>query len=486
MDKKKISSKTIITIISFIFILFFRLIPAPEGLTELSMQTIGLFIGMMLLWNFVGVDWTSFLCMALLAVFEIMKPSAIFSSGIGNSTISFLLTFFMISHTLSKIGFSKRLAIKFITNPIAKKGPWAFVIMFLFSSVILSSFMSQTAALMIFIQIAEQIFKELGHKKGDRFPQMIILGLAFAVGIGSANTPIGHAIVLIPLQFLTRDTGINISIINYSIFGTITGLFIFAGMIIMYRIFYRPDLSPLKNFDVDSLSRDLKPFSKQEKISAVIFVGVIAVWLLQSILVNVNNPAIKAVGSYLNGLGTAIPTLIGVVLMCIIKIDGKPIMDFKDSAANGVPWSGLIFNAAVLVLSAALVLEEVGISEYLISTITPIVSGMSPMLFILTVVGLCTFLTNFASNTVCATVFYIIAAPIAIAMGNVNIVALAAMIGAAASYAFATPPATMPTAVVAGTGWVDVKVMFKYGMPLAFVSIAALILIGYPVASAIL
>jgi len=174
------------------------------------------------------------------------------------------------------------------------------------------------------------------------------------------------------------------------------------------------------------------------------------------------------------------------VLMCIIKIDGKPIMDFKDSAANGVPWSGLIFNAAVLVLSAALVLEEVGISEYLISTITPIVSGMSPMLFILTVVGLCTFLTNFASNTVCATVFYIIAAPIAIAMGNVNIVALAAMIGAAASYAFATPPATMPTAVVAGTGWVDVKVMFKYGMPLAFVSIAALILIGYPVASAIL
>lgn len=480
---KKIDIKVIVSIIAFIFILFFQFIPAPEGLTSTSMQVIGLFIGMMLIWNFVNTDWSSFLCMALLAIFQIMKPNMIFSSGIGNSTISFLLTFFMISHTLSQVGFSRRLAIKSITNPIAKKGPWAFVTMFLFSSVILASFMSQTAALMIFIQIAERIFDELGYKKGDRFPQMIILGLAFSVGIGSANTPIGHAIILIPIQFLLRDTGITISIINYSIFGTIVGVFIFAAMMIIFRVFYRPDLTPLKTYDIDSLSRDLKPLSKEEKISALVFIGVIVVWLLQSILVNMSNPALKSMGVYLNGLGTATPTLIGVVLLCIIKVNGKPVMDFKDSAARGVPWGGLIFNAAVLVMSAALVLDKVGISNYLIETITPIVSGMSPMIFLITVVTLCTLLTNVASNTVCATIFYSIATPIAMAMGNINIVALAAMIGASASYAYATPPATLPTAIVAGTGWVEVKTMFKYGMPLALVSILALIIVGYPIAN---
>ena len=99
---------------------------------------------------------------------------------------------------------------------------------------------------------------------------------------------------------------------------------------------------------------------------------------------------------------------------------------------------------------------------------------------------LCVLATNFASNTVCATVFYTISAPIALAMGNVNMVALASVIGAAASYAFATPPATMPMAVVAGTGWVDVKAMFKYGGLIAIISMLALAFIGYPIASAVL
>lgn len=72
------------------------------------------------------------------------------------------------------------------------------------------------------------------------------------------------------------------------------------------------------------------------------------------------------------------------------------------------------------------------------------------------------------------------------AMGNVNLVALASVIAAAASCAFATPPSTMPMAVVAGTGWVDVKDMFKYGGLMAILSILVLAFIGYPIAAAVL
>lgn len=172
--------------------------------------------------------------------------------------------------------------------------------------------------------------------------------------------------------------------------------------------------------------------------------------------------------------------------MCVVEVDGKPIMNYKDAATNGVPWSALIFNAAVLVLSGALTLEKVGISNFLIENVTPLVSGMNQTVFILVIATLCIIATNFSSNTVCATVFYTISAPIALAMGNVNMVALASVIGAAASYAFATPPSTMPMAVVAGTGWVDVKDMFKYGGLMAILSILILAFIGYPIAAAVL
>ena len=469
-------------LISFAFILLFQFIPAPAGLNQTSMQVIGIFIGIMLMWNFIGTDWPSLLCMAILAIFQIMSPGDIFKSGFGNSTIAFLLVFFMLSHVLSQVGLTRRLAIWFFTNKLAQRSPWMFVTMFLFGAMFMASFMSQTAALLVFLPIAEQVFKELKYEKGDRFPQMLVLGLGIAVGIGSANTPLGHAIILIPIQLLESQTGLSVNIMAYSAFGIVTGLLIFAALILVYRLLYRPDLNKLRHYDATRLRSDLQPMSVQEKISAVLFVVVIVIWLLQGFLKDIA----PTVGGYISALGNAVPVMVAIVILCRTKVDGKPIMDYKDAAARGVPWSALIFNAAVLVISGALTLEKVGISDFLISNVTPLVSGMNQTIFILVIATLCIIATNFSSNTVCATVFYTISAPIALAMGNINMVALASVIGAAASYAFATPPSTMPMAVVAGTGWVDVKDMFKYGGLMALLSIVILAFVGYPIAAAVL
>ena len=239
----------------------------------------------------------------------------------------------------------------------------------------------------------------------------------------------------------------------------------------------------MKDYDVSHLRESLPEMGKQEKVSAALFVAVIAVWIIQSCFKNITLPIVNM---KLSALGNAVPVMIAIIILCIWKVDGKPIMDYKESATKGVPWSALIFNAAVLVLSGTLTLEDVGISNFLIEKITPVVSGLDQSIFILIIATLCIVATNFSSNTVCATVFFTISAPIAIAMGNVNMVALASVIGAAASYAFATPPSTMPMAVVAGTGWVDVKDMFKYGGLAAIFSILVLSFIGYPIAAALL
>ncbi len=481
MSKEK--KKLIYIVVAFAFILLFPLIPAPDGLNVVSMEVLGMFIGIMIMWNFVGTDWPSFLCMALVAIFGIMDPSSIFTTGFGNSTIAFLLVFFMLSHVLSQVGFSRRLAIWFMTNKLARKSPWAFITMFLFGAMFMASFMSQTAALLIFLPIAEQIFQELNYGQGNRVAQMIVLGLGIAVGIGSANTPLGHAIILIPIQLLQDMTGQTVNIVSYSIFGVITGVIIFAALILVYRFIYRPDVSALKGYDVTHLRSSLPEMSKKEKISATLFVIVIIIWFVQSCFSDI---IIPLVGVKLSTLGNAIPVMAAIVILCMWKVDGKPIMDYKESVSKGVPWSALIFNAAVLVLSGTLTLENVGISNFLIEKISPLVGDLSQTVFILIIAALCIIATNFSSNTVCATVFFTISAPIALAMGNVNMVALASVIAASASYAFATPPATMPMAVVAGTGWVDVKQMFKYGGLMAIISIIIVVFIGYPIAAAVL
>ena len=68
------TSKLVMLLISFAFILLFQFIPAPAGSNQTSMQVIGIFIGIMLMWNFIGTDWPSLLCMAILAIFQIMSP----------------------------------------------------------------------------------------------------------------------------------------------------------------------------------------------------------------------------------------------------------------------------------------------------------------------------------------------------------------------------------------------------------------------------
>ena len=476
------SKKTWITIIALCFIFLFGFLPAPEGMSQMGMRVIGIFVGTLILWNSVGIDWPSFLCMAVLVLFGIMKPGDVFKSGYGNATIAFLLCFFMMSYVLSQVGFSRRMAIMFLTNKFAQKSPWAFVFMFLFGAMFIASFMSQTAALLIFLPIAEQMFMELDFHKGDRFPQMIVMGLGFAVGIGSANTPLGHAIILIPLQLLTEQTGQSVNIVNYSIFGFVTGLIIFAFLMLVFRFIYRPDVSRLVNYDVKKLRGELKPMSRQEKISAFMFLVIIIIWFLQGSLKNI----VPGFGTWLSGLGNAVPVMIAIVLLCLIHVDGKPIMDYRDAAKNGVPWSALIFNAAVLVVSGSLTLDSVGLSQYLTDKVTPFVTGMSSTVFIVSVSVLCVLLTNFASNTVCATLFFTISCPIAMAMGNVNLMALACMIGAAASYAYATPSATMPMAVVSGTGWVNNNSMLKYGGLMAVISAVILAIVGYPLAAALL
>lgn len=117
---------------------------------------------------------------------------------------------------------------------------------------------------------------------------MIVLDLRIAVGIGSANTPLGHAIILIPIQLLLEQTGLSVNIISYSIFGFITGLIIFAALILIYRFLYRPDLSRMKGYDVSHLRKSLPAMDKKEKISAVLFVIVIAIWIIKAALKNLS------------------------------------------------------------------------------------------------------------------------------------------------------------------------------------------------------
>ena len=125
--------RTIIIIICAIFCFFGQLIP-PIG--ELSSEAIGLifiFLGTLILWLTIGIDWPSLLCLLALGFINSFGFSKVISSSFGNSTFAFLLFTFVCTYALSKTSLIKRIAITFVNFKLSKKSGYLFIFFFLYS-----------------------------------------------------------------------------------------------------------------------------------------------------------------------------------------------------------------------------------------------------------------------------------------------------------------------------------------------------------------
>jgi len=481
----KLSKETLLTIIGVVIIFFFRFLPAPSGLVELDMQIAGIFIGTIFLWLFVSTSWPSIIVIAALIMTPLYTTAQGLAASMGSWVTSFVLFSSMCTYALTKTGFLRRCAIWFITRPVAKNKPWLFLALFFLGPLVVGSFMSPLPTFIVFAAIAEQIYLELGYKKGDRFPQMVHLVILGLASLSTATTPIAHSVPILGFSLYEQDTGMPIDFTQYTIFGIAISVVIYFAFILIMKYIFKPDLDRIRSIDTDFLTKDLKPMGAEEKTALIIFGIVVLFWMLPGIVRSAfpNN----ALANYWNTLGAAVPPLLGTVALCLVHVKGKPIMDMGESI-KAAPWVAVMMVAGTMLLGNALTHSDIGLTSWIVSILEPFVKGLSPMMFVFIVSMFVVIMTNFASNTVTVTVTYSFVLPLIYSgvIGGVNPAALTCVIGAGASLALATPPATGHAAVAVGTGWLKNEIMFKYGMTLAIIQGLVLAFIGYPIAAAIM
>lgn len=485
MKEKKMSMPQILIIVVSILLMFgSQYLPAVGGLPAEGMQIAGIFIGTLLLWLFVDTTWPSVLSMIALCLSPLYTYSQVMSGSWGNWIVSFLIYSNMVTYILTQSGFLKRCATWFITRPLAKKSPWLFLGLLFLAPLVIGAFMSPIPTFVVFVPIIEQIFIALGYTKGEKVPQLLTLGVLATTSISTSTTPIAHTFPILAMSLYAKDTGASIDFLSYTAAGVVSGLVMFVGIFLLFRFVFRPDLSKIQELDVESLKQEQDSLSIQEKISLSTFAVVVLLWMLPGIL----KYSFPTIATFLNSLGTPVPAMIGVVILSLIRVEGKPMLNFKEVASKGVPWNAIILVAATMILSSALTNEDAGITNTLIGLINPLVQNMSSSIFVFIVILLTTILTNFISNTVAVTMLYSIALPIVFAAPDmgVNAAALASMIGAASCVAIATPPSTAHAALASGTGWLDTKIMFSHGMIITLLCGLVLAFIGYPIASVLM
>ena len=91
-----------------------------EGLSASGVQVLFILIGGLLIWQCVGVDWSSLLVVLAMCFIPEIGAKTAFSSSMGNTTMIYLMLCFMLAASLQKTGVADRLAKWFITNAAAQ------------------------------------------------------------------------------------------------------------------------------------------------------------------------------------------------------------------------------------------------------------------------------------------------------------------------------------------------------------------------------
>lgn len=222
---------------------------------------------------------------------------------------------------------------------------------------------------------------------------------------------------------------------------------------------------------------------KYEKTVLGIFVMVVVMWIVPGFLKNVS----PAVYQFFRTQGTAFPPLVGASLLCMLTLDGKPLLDFKEAVSKGVDWGSIIMAAGTLALGAAMTNKAVGITSWISQGLAPVLQSASPLSLVVFLIAWTSIQTNVSSNMVTVTVVTAIAIPLCNAtQGAVNTAVICALIGMIASYAYATPPAHPAVALAIGSEKTTTGQVLKVGGAMMIVAIAVTVLVGYPLGVAVL
>lgn len=484
--KKKSSKELVFLLLALGCIIGSRLMPPMWGLSSEALSVLGVFFGSLILWIGVSIDWPSMITLLALGFLPTFGFSKTFSGAFGNTTVAFLLFTFMLVYPLSKTNFVRRCTVSFITNPIARKGPWYFVC-FLFAAVtFMGLFVSPSVLFVAFMPFLEDIFTVLEIKKGGKTGTMIMTGTAICISLSSGMTAIGHVWPTMAIGYYTSATGVDVNQFQFMAMGIPTGVVLIVLLILAFRFLYRPDdIQAVQPEKAMGLRGTVPPADTREKIILAVVGLTVLLWVGPSLV----KDAFPTLYSTINGYSTAMPPLLGCIILFITRVDGEQLLNFKEATTKGVLWGSILMTGAATWLGSCLTNADIGISAWLTETLSPLTAALPVTGMILFFMTWAVLETNFSSNIVTTTVVSAVALSVLTALpaGSVNVGAVVCMVGIAAAVCSMTPAGQSTVNTVAiGSGWTSTKDMFLWGGFMAVAAILVLTFFTYPLASAII
>jgi sodium-dependent dicarboxylate transporter 2/3/5 len=318
---------------------------------------------------------------------------------------------------------------------------------FMIATAFLSMWISNTATTLMMLPMALAVIQG-SENRSLTIP--LLLGIAFAANVGGIGTPIGTPPNLVMIGAYSDLGYPELSFSEWMKFGIPVTII----MVLVIWLWLSRGITGNKKISLPNPGK----WRVAEVRTLIVFVLTALAWITRS----------EPFGGWKtwldlpNANDASVAFLAVIVLFCVPSggDKGDRLLDWK--TANQIPWGMLVLVGAGLCLGEAF--KQSGLS----ASIAGVFSGIENLPLFGLLLGICllvTFLTEMTSNTATTNVLMPILGAAATA-SNIDPILLMIPAAMSASCAFMLPVATIPNAVVFGTGEVTIKRMVREGLVL--------------------
>ena len=418
----------------------------------------------------VPIPVASLVPLSLLPLFGVLDSKQV-AQAYGHKLVLLLLGGFLLSRAMEKSGAHRRIALKMVSL-CGGGGGKSLVLGFMVASAGLSMWISNTATTLMMLPMVIAVLEGAEDKK-IRIP--LLLGVAFAANVGGIGTPIGTPPNMVMIGYYETIKGIEISFLEWMK----VGIPISIIMVVVIWLWLTRNIKSKSAIPLP----DPGSWRKEEKRTLCVFFFTALAWMTRSSpfggwkgffgLISENDIGLYNILANANDASVAFIAVI--VLFCVPSGNKKEEKLLDWETANQIPWGLIILVGSGICLGTAI--SESGLSGSIAGLLTGI-EKVETVFLILCIALLVTFLTEITSNTATTVILMPILGAAATASG-VDPTLLLIPAAISASCAFMLPVATMPNAVVYGTGEFSIKQMVREGFVLNLIGALVVTTICY-------
>lgn len=475
-EKTNNSKETIFIAITLILMIGFGFLPPVLDLNQNGMRILGILFGVIFGCSFCSsVAWVCLLSLVMLAATGVSNASTIFATGLGNDSIWLMTFFFVFVAILDEAQIVDVLAKRIISVKFVQGRPWVYTFILMFGTYLIGATGLSFPAMIIFWNILIKTCKEFGIKPYSPYPAVAFTGIAFA-GLGASCLWLFTGNPLFINAMLTNISGgmYSFNFAGYAIFSGGLWTTLIIVYIMVFKFIKPVDVSLLKG--IKASGEEVEKLTKRQKALLIYTALVLVLYCGKGFV-----PAATPLGAWVAGIGSSVPIMLLLALMCITKVDGEYLCNFARSAKNGVVWDTVILSASLLSIATIMMSTDTGVQATLLRLLNPIFAGHGVIFMTVVICVISVILTNFMANTTVGLMFTPVIYSLSQTMGF-NPMPVIGLLLIAITIAYMTPAASPFASMLFGYSaeWVKKGDLYKYGLISCIIITLMMLLVGIP------